>query len=117
MAFLEGCSPSKKAICGALRKTRVERGDLFQLVDRQEVNSSPVFFCGARRCIGLLLRYMLSPLLGATNPYHTWGAVVFSAWYCGLADPLSQPSSAPSGFGTSSSRASTSLTLELLILE
>lgn len=33
----------------------------------------------------LLLREMLSPLLGENNPYHTvWAAVVFSAWYCGL---------------------------------
>jgi PAS domain S-box-containing protein len=35
--------------------------------------------------IALLLRVLLAPLLGATNPYHTvWAAVVFSAWYCGL---------------------------------
>jgi signal transduction histidine kinase len=33
----------------------------------------------------LLLRQLLFPLLGASNPYHTvWLAVVFSAWYCGL---------------------------------
>jgi PAS domain S-box-containing protein len=33
---------------------------------------------------GLLLRDMLSPFFGATNPYHTaWAAVAFSAWYCG----------------------------------
>ena len=33
----------------------------------------------------LLLRRMLTPLLGEHNPYHTmWAAVVFSAWYCGL---------------------------------
>jgi two-component system NarL family sensor kinase len=33
----------------------------------------------------LLLRGLLSPLLGESNPYHTiWAAVVFSAWYCGL---------------------------------
>jgi signal transduction histidine kinase len=35
--------------------------------------------------VALLLRQLLSPLLGADNPYHTvWAAVVFSAWYCGL---------------------------------
>jgi PAS domain S-box-containing protein len=35
--------------------------------------------------VALLLRDMLSPLLGVTNPYHTaWAAVVFAAWYCGL---------------------------------
>ena len=35
--------------------------------------------------VALLLRQLLSPLLGAANPYHTvWVAVVFSAWYCGL---------------------------------
>ena len=33
----------------------------------------------------LLLRGLLTPLLGISNPYHTvWLAVVFSAWYCGL---------------------------------
>ena len=33
----------------------------------------------------LLLRRLLIPLLGESNPYHTvWAAVVFSAWYCGL---------------------------------
>src|SRR5579863_5446597 len=33
----------------------------------------------------LLLRHLLTPLLGENNPYHTvWAAVVFSAWYCGL---------------------------------
>lgn len=35
--------------------------------------------------IALLLREVLTPLLGENNPYHTvWAAVVFSAWYCGL---------------------------------
>jgi PAS domain S-box-containing protein len=35
--------------------------------------------------IALVLRLLLTPLLGDTNPYHTlWAAVVFSAWYCGL---------------------------------
>jgi signal transduction histidine kinase len=35
--------------------------------------------------LALWLRWVLSPLLGQTNPYHTlWPAVVFSAWYCGL---------------------------------
>jgi PAS domain S-box-containing protein len=35
--------------------------------------------------IALYLRYLLSPLLGFQNPYHTvWLAVVFAAWYCGL---------------------------------
>jgi PAS domain S-box-containing protein len=33
----------------------------------------------------LYLRYLLEPLLGRTNPYHTaWLAVVFTSWYCGL---------------------------------
>jgi PAS domain S-box-containing protein len=33
----------------------------------------------------LYLRYLLVPLLGEANPYHTvWLAVVFSAWYSGL---------------------------------
>ncbi|HXM11289.1 MAG TPA: DUF4118 domain-containing protein [Terriglobales bacterium] len=36
--------------------------------------------------IALLAREMLSPFLGESNPYHTvWIAVVFSAWYCGVA--------------------------------
>ena len=35
--------------------------------------------------VALLLRGLLTPLLGISNPYHTvWLAVVFSAWYCGL---------------------------------
>ena len=35
--------------------------------------------------IALLLRQILSPWLGTDNAYHTlWGAVVFSAWYCGV---------------------------------
>lgn len=35
--------------------------------------------------VALLLRQMLSPFIGANNPYHTaWMAVVFSAWYCGI---------------------------------
>ena len=35
--------------------------------------------------VALFLRKMLTPLLGASNPYHTvWAAVVFSAWYCGV---------------------------------
>jgi len=39
----------------------------------------------AAALVALLLRKLLSPLLGVENPYHTaWVAVVFSAWYCGL---------------------------------
>jgi two-component system, NarL family, sensor kinase len=39
----------------------------------------------AAALVALLLRRLLSPLLGENNPYHTvWAAVVFSAWYCGL---------------------------------
>jgi len=35
--------------------------------------------------VALLLREMLTPLFGTTNPYHTvWLAIVFSGWYCGL---------------------------------
>jgi K+-sensing histidine kinase KdpD len=35
--------------------------------------------------IALLLRGLLEPLLGYSNPYHTvWLAVVVSTWYCGL---------------------------------
>ncbi|MGA7926982.1 MAG: DUF4118 domain-containing protein [Candidatus Sulfotelmatobacter sp.] len=35
--------------------------------------------------VALIVREMLSPLLGAHNPYHTvWLAVVFTAWYCGV---------------------------------
>lgn len=35
--------------------------------------------------LALLLRQLLTPFLGESNPYHTvWAAVVFSAWYCGL---------------------------------
>jgi PAS domain S-box-containing protein len=39
----------------------------------------------AAASVALYLRYMLNPLLGSDNPYHTvWLAVVFSSWYCGL---------------------------------
>jgi signal transduction histidine kinase len=39
----------------------------------------------AAAVIALLLRALLTPVLGEHNPYHTmWAAVVFSAWYCGL---------------------------------
>ena len=35
--------------------------------------------------LALLLRAMLAPLLGNSNPYHTmWLAIVFAAWYCGI---------------------------------
>jgi PAS domain S-box-containing protein len=35
--------------------------------------------------VAVVVRQLLSPLLGTTNPYHTvWLAVVFSAWYCGF---------------------------------
>jgi signal transduction histidine kinase len=35
--------------------------------------------------VALLLRWLLTPLLGEHNPYLTiWAAVVFAAWYCGL---------------------------------
>src|SRR5580704_15400134 len=35
--------------------------------------------------LALYLRYLLTPLLGIQNPYHTlWLAVVFTAWYCGV---------------------------------
>jgi PAS domain S-box-containing protein len=33
----------------------------------------------------LVLRWLLNPIIGQSNPYHTiWVAVAFSAWYCGL---------------------------------
>ena len=33
----------------------------------------------------LALRFLLAPLLGAGNPYHTvWLGVVFCAWFCGV---------------------------------
>ena len=35
--------------------------------------------------VALYLRYLLTPLYGHENPYHTvWLAVAFSSWYCGL---------------------------------
>jgi len=37
----------------------------------------------------LLARKLLNPLLGSENPYHTmWLAVVFTAWYCGVAPSI-----------------------------
>ena len=35
--------------------------------------------------VALVLRQLLTPLLGESYPYHTlWAATVFCAWYCGL---------------------------------
>jgi PAS domain S-box-containing protein len=35
--------------------------------------------------IALFLRWLLDPLMGVENPYHTaWLAVVFAGWYCGV---------------------------------
>jgi signal transduction histidine kinase len=35
--------------------------------------------------VALLLRQLLTPFLGESNPYHTvWAAIVFCAWYCGV---------------------------------
>lgn len=35
--------------------------------------------------MALLLRFLLTPLLGTANPYHTvWLGVVFCAWFCGI---------------------------------
>jgi signal transduction histidine kinase len=35
------------------------------------------------------LRFILTPLLGSANPYHTvWLGVVFCAWFCGLAPSI-----------------------------
>ena len=35
--------------------------------------------------LALMLRGLLTPILGTNNPYHTvWAAVVFAAWYCGM---------------------------------
>lgn len=35
--------------------------------------------------VAVFLRFLLTPLLGSGNPYHTvWLAVIFSAWYCGF---------------------------------
>ena len=39
----------------------------------------------ATAVIALYLRFLFTPVLGETNPYHTaWLAVVFCSWYCGL---------------------------------
>jgi PAS domain S-box-containing protein len=44
------------------------------------------YLLGVISAVGALyLRYLLSPLLGENNPYHTaWLGVAFSAWFCGL---------------------------------
>jgi signal transduction histidine kinase len=35
--------------------------------------------------VALALRFLLTPLLGSENPYHTvWLGVVFCAWFCGV---------------------------------
>lgn len=39
----------------------------------------------AAACLALLLRVLLTPLLGSASIYHTvWLAVVFCAWFCGV---------------------------------
>jgi signal transduction histidine kinase len=39
----------------------------------------------AAAAVALGLRFLLIPLLGAANPYHTvWLGVVFCAWFCGV---------------------------------
>jgi PAS domain-containing protein len=51
----------------------------------KESTAARYFIALLAAAVALALRDMLSPLLGATNPYHTvWAAVVFSAWYCGV---------------------------------
>jgi len=36
-------------------------------------------------CGALALRFLLAPMLGTANPYHTvWLGVVFCAWFCGV---------------------------------
>ena len=50
-------------------------------------NAAPVQYAQAivAAVIAIVLRYLLAPILGPYNPYHTvWLAVVFSAWFCGL---------------------------------
>ncbi len=54
-----------------------------------QVGSRPVaaryFFAVLAAFCALLLRQLLSPWLGASNPYHTvWAAVAFVTWYCGV---------------------------------
>ena len=45
----------------------------------------PYFLAILSALAALLLRKMLSPLLGADNPYLTaWAAIVLSAWYYGV---------------------------------
>jgi signal transduction histidine kinase len=45
----------------------------------------PYFVAILAALVALLLRKMLSPLLGTDNPYHTvWAAIVFTAWFCGV---------------------------------
>ena len=40
---------------------------------------------GVAACVALGLRFLLAPLLGTANPYHTvWLGVVFCAWFCGV---------------------------------
>src|SRR5579863_7242079 len=43
------------------------------------------FLALAAAAAALLLRSLLAPLLGTSNPYHTvWLGVVFCAWFCGV---------------------------------
>jgi PAS domain S-box-containing protein len=52
---------------------------------RITVHTRGYVFAVLAALIALLLRRMLSPLLGTDNPFLTaWAAVVLSAWYCGI---------------------------------
>jgi len=55
------------------------------LIRRISLDARRYFLAVLAALVALLLRKMLSPLLGTDNPYLTaWAAVVLSAWYCGV---------------------------------
>ena len=51
--------------------------------------SSRYVIAGVAACVALGLRFLLAPLLGTANPYHTvWLGVVFCAWFCGVGSSI-----------------------------
>lgn len=68
---------------------RIRQGGrrLFRFSETQILTraSSRYVIAGVAACVALGLRFLLAPLLGTANPYHTvWLGVVFCAWFCGV---------------------------------
>jgi signal transduction histidine kinase len=66
-------------------KTRMQQPDQASQTSTDAGPASRYALAIGAALVALLIRQLMTPLLGENNPYHTaWAAVVFSAWYCGL---------------------------------